>query len=283
MKNTVKHAATRGLEMTAGALTAIPAVYALMLRPRRKGADWGTLRQYRYAHRGLHDLSRGIPENSLPAFRRAVEHGFGAELDVHLLADGTLAVFHDSALRRMTGADGDVEDLTAAQLGEYRLGGTEETIPVFSRVLEIFEGTGLPLVVELKSHDNNFAALCEAAMAELDRFHVPCCVESFDPRCIVWLRRHRPDVVRGQLSQDFLREPSGMRRGMDAALTGLVFNAGARPDFIAYRFEDRRDLSLRLCRALYGVQVFYWTIRTRADMEEAERSGAQVIFENFIP
>ena len=55
------------------------------------------------------------------------------------------------------------------------------------------------------------------------------------------------------------------------------------PDFIAYRFEDRRRLSLRLCRRLYGVRLFYWTIRSHADMDAAEREGANVIFEHFVP
>lgn len=270
-------------KITLRALTAIPAAYALMLRPRMKGARWGNLKQFRYAHRGLHDIYGASPENSLPAFHHAAAHGFGAELDVHLLSDGALAVFHDSDLKRMTGREGVVEDLTAAQLKDCFLGGTAETIPTFAQVLSVFEGTGLPLVVELKSHGGNFAALCEAAVAELDRYHVPYCIESFDPRCIVWLRKNRPEIVRGQLSMDFWHEPSGMRRNMDAALTSLMFNAGARPDFISYRFEDRDDLPLRLCRALYNVELFYWTIRSRSAMEEAEEEGALVIFEGFVP
>ena len=50
------------------------------------------LRRYRYAHRGFHDKPQ-VPENSLAAFRRAIERGFGAELDVHLTKDGKLVVF----------------------------------------------------------------------------------------------------------------------------------------------------------------------------------------------
>ncbi len=67
----------------------------LALRCRRNGRGWEKLLGRRYAHRGYHAKPE-IPENSLPAFRRALERGWGAELDVHLLRDGTLAVFHDS-------------------------------------------------------------------------------------------------------------------------------------------------------------------------------------------
>ena len=67
------------------------------------------LRKFKYAHRGFHDKPQ-IPENSLAAFRRAVEHGFGAELDIHLTKDGKLVVFHDSQLKRCTGQPGTLED-----------------------------------------------------------------------------------------------------------------------------------------------------------------------------
>ena len=46
------------------------------------------------AHRGLHDNEHGIPENSMAAFQRAVDKGYGIELDVHLTADNQLVVFH---------------------------------------------------------------------------------------------------------------------------------------------------------------------------------------------
>ena len=58
------------------------------------------LARWDYAHRGLHDKEVGSPENSLAAFKEAVESGYGAELDVHLLKDGNLAVIHDSSLFR---------------------------------------------------------------------------------------------------------------------------------------------------------------------------------------
>ena len=118
------------------------------------------LKQYRYAHRGYHDKPQ-IPENSLPAFRRAIERGWGAELDVHLLKDGTLAVFHDSDLKRCTGEEGTIEDLDLAQLKQLRLEGTQEQVPLFDEVLALFEETK-PLIIELKTYKGNHRALAEA-------------------------------------------------------------------------------------------------------------------------
>ena len=244
------------------------------------------MKHFRYAHRGLYDPDAGIPENSRAAFRRAIERGFGAELDAHLLADGSLAVFHDSDLRRMTGREGTIEELTEERLSDYRLGGTGETIPRLRDVLELFEGTGLPLLVELKSHKGNHNALTARAVEELDRYRVPYVMESFDPRCLLWLRRSRPEIVRGQLAQDFLRTPqsaSGMGRVMDCVLTSMALNAVTRPDFVAFNFDHRDACSLRRVKRLGSADIFYWTIRSRGDMETAEAEGAQIIFEGFIP
>lgn len=239
--------------------------------------------QIRYAHRGLHDLAQGVPENSITAFRRAAGRGFGAELDVHLLADSSLAVFHDSDLKRMTGREGVIEDLTAAQLAEYRLGGTEETIPQLCDVLKIFERAKLPLIVELKSWRDNHDALTERTVAELDKFGAPYVMESFDPRCLLWLRKNRPEIIRGQLAQDFVRAPSGQGERMDRLLTRMAFNRFTKPHFVAYNFADRAVPALRRIVQKGSPVVFYWTIRSAEDMAAAEAEGAQVIFEGFVP
>ncbi len=244
------------------------------------------MKHYRYAHRGLHDASLGIPENSMAAFRRAVEHGFGSELDVHLLSDGTLAVFHDSDLARMTGRGGELEALDAAALAACALGGTKETIPQLREVLSLYEGTHLPLLVELKSHKGNHRELAARTVEELDRFRVPYLIESFDPRCLLWLRRSRPEIARGQLAQDFLRGEefaSGMGRRADRILTSMALNRATKPDFVAFRYEHRDTASLRLVKRLHTADIFYWTVRSREEMESAEAEGAQVIFEGFVP
>ena len=113
---------------------------------------------WKYAHRGLH--GEGAPENSMEAFRRACDKGYGVELDVHLLADGNLAVIHDSSLKRVTGQDGHIEELTTEQLSKYFLDGTEQTIPEFVQVLQLYSGKA-PLIVELKAVGNNYSKLCE--------------------------------------------------------------------------------------------------------------------------
>lgn len=271
------------LPIVVGICLILALAWAILLRARRGSESMRAMRQFRYAHRGLYDKAAGIPENSLSAFSRAVAHGFGVELDVHLLRDGSLAVFHDSDIRRMTGRAGYLEDLSAEELGDYPLDGTGETIPQFCDVLALFEDTGLPIIVELKSFRDNYAALTERTMRELDKFRVVYCVESFDPRCVAWVRKHRPEVIRGQLSQNFLKDRGKLSLPMAFATTHLLSNIMVQPDFVAYRFKDRKKWAPQLCRRIYGAQRVYWTIRSKEELSIAESDGAIAIFEHFLP
>ena len=264
-------------------LLVLAEVWTLLLRCRRGHPGWKLLRQYRYAHRGYHDKPH-IPENSMAAFHRAIENGFGAELDVHLLKDGHLAVIHDASLKRTAGADVLVEDLTSEELKAYRLEGTDERIPLLDEVLALFEGK-TPLVVELKPECGNHAELAAATCALLDRYRVDYCIESFDPRCLIWLRKNRPEIIRGQLSSQFLRhgETAGHGKLTMWLLGNLMTNIAVQPDFIAYQFQDRKNPALAWCRKFYKVQEIDWTIRTKEEMQAAEQEGNLVIFECFDP
>ena len=267
------------------ALLLIPLLFALwvlLLRCRRNHPHLPLLTQYRYAHRGYHQKPT-VPENSIAAFRRAVEAGYGAELDIHLMKDGHLAVIHDSSLLRTAGADVAIEDLTREELAQYRLEESDEQIPLLEDVLALFEGK-TPLIVELKAEGGNHAALSAAAARLLDTYKGDYCIESFDPRVVHWFRRHRPSVCRGQLSCNLVadrtvRQPLPVR----FILTNLLSNIAACPDFVAYKYEDRRNLSLRLCRAIWRPGRFNWTIDSQSAMTIAESEGAVCIFEQFEP
>lgn len=255
-------------------------LYLLSLRGRTCHPGLEKLRGWNYAHRGLH--GNGVPENSLAAFRLAVEKGYGAELDIHLLKDGNLAVIHDSKLIRTTGCEGRVEDLTTEELKQYHLEGTTETIPTFREVLDIFEGKA-PLIIELKA-ENNAAALCETACKMMEGYQGVWCMESFDPRCVLWLKKNRPEIIRGQLAENYLKKPkSKLPWILKVILSYHLENFLTKPDFVAYDFETREVLSNKICRRLYGMQGVTWTVRSPEDHETALKEGWIVIFENYTP
>lgn len=238
------------------------------------------LKNRRYAHRGLHDGEKGIPENSMAAFRNAAEHGFGIELDVQRTADGQIVVFHDRSLKRVCGIDRNVDACTYEELQTYSLCGTGERIPLFSEVLREINGR-IPLLVELK-HYTARAQLCEQTARLLDGYEGDYMIESFHPAMVLWFRKHRPQVLRGFLSQNFLRH-GGIAPAIGVIVGNLLLNFLLAPDFVAYELADRKDLAIRLFRDVFKGQCAYWTIRSEAELRTAEEVGGTPIFEQILP
>jgi len=231
------------------------------------------------AHRGLHNSER--PENSLSAFRAAFDHGYGAELDVHLSADGRAMVMHDRSLLRTAGVDADITALTSDELRTIPLLGGDEPIPFLEEVLAEAKGR-VPLLIELKADSGNHAALCDTVCRLLASYDGAVALESFDPRCLWWLRRHQPTFLRGQLSQNFCRSRD-VGRPLRLLLTSMITNGLTRPHFIAYRFEHRTSLPCRLCRRVWRLPTAMWTIGTEEAFASCRSDDAVPIFEGFEP
>ena len=255
-------------------------LYVLSTQGRTGHPGLGGLRGWKYAHRGLHDAQ--LPENSMGAFRAALEHGYGIELDIHLMKDGNLAVIHDCSLKRTAGADVKITDLTAEDLENYRLGGTDEKIPLFSQVLELYAGKA-PLIIELKS-DNNARELVAAAVQIMEGYEGPYCMESFDPRVVLELKKQAPQVIRGQLAMDNFKEKNlPVGAVIKWILTNNAGNFLTQPDFVAYRFADRKRLANKLARSFWGLQGVSWTLKSQEDFDTAVAEGWLPIFEGFKP
>ncbi len=252
--------------------------YILSLKGRLGNKDTEKFLKVRYAHRGLHKKPT-VPENSMAAFRLAVEKGYGIELDVHLMADGRLAVIHDSNLKRTADTDITIEELATADLKAFNLEGTEETIPLFSDVLKLVDGK-VPLLIEIKTQ-GNVAALTKATVEELKGYKGDYCIESFDPRSILWLKNHAPHIVRGQLTQNFIKQDENLSFFTRLLLTPLFLNFLNRPDFIAVKDSDRMGIQIKVCKNLWKMPIFAWTITDRKTAEVLENEGYTLIFEQF--
>ena len=262
-------------------LCVLLALYVLSTVCRCGHKGLGALQGWSYAHRGLH--GDDAPENSLQAFQKAVDAGYGIELDVHLLADGEMAIIHDSQLLRTTGMEGCVEDLTADQLKECFLEGTAYVIPLLRDVLRIVSGK-VPLIVELKPNVSNYAALCKSVCDLLDSYDGTFCLESFDPRCVFWLRRNRPDLIRGQLVQNyFAKANSKLPWIIKWFLRNQSLNFLTKPDFVAYRYSDRKTVSNWIVRNLWKTPVVSWTLKNQEEYDIAVCEGWIPIFEGFLP
>lgn len=233
-----------------------------------------------YAHRGLHDNASDAPENSLAAFKKAVEAGYGIEMDVQLTKDKVPVVFHDFTLKRICGKEGKVCDYTLKELKEFKLCDSEEEIPEFSQVLKAVGGK-VPLIIELKVEWTD-VSVCPLVDEMLQSYKGLYCIESFNPLALFWYRRHHSDVVRGQLSDGFLK--SGEFKGiLYVILQNLMLNWATKPDFVAYNHKYADVCARKICRSLYKNMAAAWTIKSQKELENARNKFDIFIFDSFIP
>lgn len=234
-----------------------------------------------YAHRGLHDNKSNAPENSLAAFRLAVENDYGIELDVRLTRDGTPVVFHDSSLKRACGIDKLVCDMNYDELKNIKLFNSAEVIPFFSDVLKLVNGK-VPIIIEFKD-SKNIELLCETIAPILDNYKGVYCIESFNPLIVQWYKKNRPHVIRGQLSTKHLRDGEHKDILLKLLLQNLMLNFISKPDFIAFNYEYRNMLSYNICRKLFKTPTFAYTINSKKALEDSIKRFDYYIFEGFRP
>lgn len=233
------------------------------------------------AHRGLFDNNTLWPENSLPAFRRAVEAGYGIELDVQLTKDYQMVVFHDGDLSRMCRAEGTVFQSTYKELCQYTLASSDEKIPLLRDVLEVIGGK-VPLIVEIKQEGDwkETAKTLRDMMVDYPGLY---CVESFSPLAMAWYRKNCPDILRGQLSTNFKKNGSSLPWWKRFVLTNLLTNFLSRPDFIAYNHKYAGQFSYWLCRHLFPMENVAWTVKSQEELIRARIVFQVIIFDGFIP
>lgn len=271
-----------GIIITIVVVMSLAALYMLAIMPRVIGCpDTGLFRQVYFAHRGLHDNASEAPENSMAAFLKAVEAGFGMELDVHVSKDGIPVIFHDFKLERICGVPGCVEDYTYEELQQFTLCNSGERIPSFAELLAMVRGR-VPLIVEIKSESVKVAPSCEKIDALLRAYQGAYCIESFNPLVLWWFRFHHGSVVRGQLSSNF-RKDGGYTHVMYFFMTHLLLNFLTKPDFIAYNHKFYKEPGRRICKKLYRCPAAAWTIQSQKDLEAMRGDFDVFIFDSFRP
>ena len=266
--------------IAAGVILLAVILYFLAIMPRINGRpDYSPLCGWYYAHRGLHDNKSDAPENSMAAFKKAVENGYGIELDVQLTKDGLPVVCHDFSLKRNCGVEGKVSDYNYEELKKFTLFDSEEHIPLFREVLELVNGR-VPIIVEIKMENAN-CRVCGIADELLRAYKGKYCVESFHPFAVRWYKKNRPDVIRGQLSSHFGRE--GNTNFFMWFVQNLLSNFLTKPDFIAYNWQYESVPARRLCRKLYHCLSVAWTIKSQEQLDKSRDKFDLFIFEGFIP
>lgn len=252
-------------------------VYAVAPNLNKRGDD--AYPEKYYAHRGLHGAH--TPENSLSALEKARDAGYGMEFDVQVTEDGVPVVFHDAHLSRMCGVTGRLADMTYPSLKKLRLLGTDEGIPMLEEVLNRINGRA-PLLIELKHGPKN-RVLVDETLRLLSGYRGDFLIESFSPMILFRVRKRAPDILRGQLVNEADGTLHGCPRLLSILLHRMLFNFLSRPDFIAIHRSLNDSRQVALLRALFGLKIAVWTIKTPEDCALYERACDIVIFERFHP
>ncbi|MDY0075592.1 MAG: glycerophosphodiester phosphodiesterase family protein [Acholeplasmataceae bacterium] len=242
-----------------------------------KDLTW--LKEAYIAHRGYHLEDGSIPENSIKAYKEALNRGYAIELDVNLLKDHTVVAFHDYHLKRLLGIDKNVDELTFQDIKGLTLLNTEEHIPTLKEVLDLVNGQ-TPLLIELKPH-GNVSLLVDQVMNLLETYKGPYAIFSFHPKVVYLLKKNYPQVIRGQIAESF-RDDKMMSPLVKKMMKHMLFNPLTKPDFISYGIRDLPNKQLdRLKRK--GLTIISYAARTQNEFDLVKKHYHNVVFEYFEP
>ena len=244
--------------------------------------DWLTARPV--AHRGLHDASAGVVENTPSAFAAAVAARYAIECDLQITADGEAMVHHDDALGRLTDGSGRLDQMTSADLKHVAFKGTADRMIAVGELCDLVGGR-VTLVIELKSGRPGDQRLAARAAAVLAGYNGPAAVMSFDPSQIVALAACGPRLTRGIVAEGWsghLAASHALARGRRALAYGRDL-LRAQPQFLAYSVKDLPAALPLAARNICRMPLLTWTVRGADDRRRAARFADQMIFEGFRP
>ncbi len=270
------------LRTVVGVTVGAAAAWICALKPRIfDKPDLSEIRRYDYARGGFFDRKKGIPENSLPAMKAAVDHGYGIRLDVRLCRDGVPVIFRDSRLFRMCGSEGSVENSTLEELKSLKLENSEEAIPTLEEALECIDAQ-VPVLLCLHTEQDNANSLSTQVCAACDVYDGIFTVESADPRVLQWFRSNRREYIRGSVVDAGRRSGEGFRNLLwDFLSFSLLMNFLSEPDYISVNLSSRFNPSVWICRLVYRMQCMNWTIRSEEEYEAVRTDGCIAVFEDI--
>ena len=232
--------------------------------------DYSWMTKHVVAHRGLHD-NKVFPENSLAAYKNAVDHGYDIEMDVWLTNSNVLVMHHDPSLNRTASQDIKVLDIDTNNLEQYKLFGTEEHIPLFDDMLKTVDGK-VGIIIEIKP-TKRVKDTCEMVMEHLKGYKGKYCIESFDLRVVNYMHKHYPNIILGQL-YDYLP----MQR-----IPAILCAQYKKVDFLAICIKNAASKYYANIKKRHPEKLLVtWTVRSPEQQALALQTCDNYIFEANI-
>lgn len=234
------------------------------------------------AHRGLHDRTGGVIENTPDAFAAAMAIGAAIECDVQLTSNGRACVFHDYTLERLTEGSGRVDALTDKALARIAFKHGSGEIVTLRTLLEMVAGK-VTVVVELKSRFDDSRALATAVAREIAGYRGRLALMSFDPFLLEALLSAAPHIPRGiVVDRAMIGNWPGLSLARRIAMRRLAHPGHAHADFLSHDVRALPSFASRQFRRA-GKPVICWTVRDRQTARRAKRYADQITFEGFVP
>lgn len=235
------------------------------------------------AHRALHDVTDGRPENSRAAIRAAIAAGYGIEIDVQLSADDAAMVFHDYALERLTVGKGAVRLCTAGQLSSIALTGGDEGIPTLPEILKLVDGQ-VPLLIELKDQDGGMGPKIgplEVATANaLKGYGGNVAVMSFNPHAVARMAKLVPDVPRGLVTSAYRYADWPLPKETCDHLRDIPDYDRVSACFISHEVDDLARPRVTGLKSR-GAMICCWTVRSAEQEAKARTIADNITFEGY--
>lgn len=238
-----------------------------------------------FAHRGLHDIDDGRPENSRSAFQAAIDGGFGIELDVQLTADKEAVVFHDYALKRLTGESGVIRNKTSQDMRNTPLLGGSDNAETLADILDFIDGRA-PLLVEIKDQDGamgtDIGSLEEATAKAVQNYRGPLALMSFNPNSVVKMAELCPNIPRGLVTSAYATNVWPFSKAVCDRLRGIPDYARSGACFISHEVADLDRPRVAELKS-EGATIFCWTVTSQDVADTALNIADNITFENYLP
>ncbi len=221
-----------------------------------------------YAHRGLFD-NKKIVENTISAFKRALLDNFNIELDIRVTKDNKIVVFHDNNIKRLTGIDKLVKDMTYEELSNFTLLNTTDKIPLLEDVLKLVNGR-VTLLIELKENFSN-NTLKELNKLLLD-YNGKVLLQSFNP--VIIRKMALTSLKRYNMGILLTNEYKGFKKVLYDVFTYKYLIKQKYISFISSPKElifKVKEVSLK--------ELFIWTIKTKEDFIKYKKYSNNLICE----
>ena len=244
--------------------------------------DW--LTRIPIAHRGLHNASHGIVENTISAAKAAISKGYSIECDVQVSADGVVMVFHDDTLDRLTDRSDPFEQLKANELSSLTLRNSTENIPTLETFLKFVDGQ-VPIICEIKSKFDGNLGLVRQTAGIIKNYQGHLALKSFDPEVVTAVSKLAPNRPRGFIGESTYddAEWNFLSESQKTAMANLKNIDEMRPHFLSWYIKDIEHGPPQLARKALGLQLMTWTVRNVNDQSKAVAYADQIVFEGFTP